>query len=372
MKTGSGNPLIGEKGIPDQTINFRFRDGSIYQTSTTDTAGYLPFDEVFPFFSWLIAEVDFARFKATGMTVAIDEGRGVFEAPIGAGTLINPQPQDPADGGTHCSGGTCQTRTETGPILLEGFNGFAGNTNIFEWGKKAYEAGENGGITGVVWNQVTRAENDPRYATAETWETGVPRTQVNLYRANANGVIQNTNGIPGIQLADVDNQPLGWSDGGSQGSGRSEALPGSRLPGALVFDQGDAIDIAHTDSFDDSVPTGCRFDTLVTLAEDPTGRCYDGLRNWAQVRPAVFDGGYAFGPAAFTGYDFPAGNYVVEANAPVGYLHQDEASKNVDFGDTFAPAGPATGVPRRSRAHGRPAGCEFLPAGHGTVAVPGR
>ena len=27
----------GEAGIPDQVINFRYRDGSIYQTSTTDT-----------------------------------------------------------------------------------------------------------------------------------------------------------------------------------------------------------------------------------------------------------------------------------------------------------------------------------------------
>ena len=67
---------------------------------------------------------------------------------------------------------------------------------MFEWGKQAYGAGENGGITGVVYNQVTRAENDPRFAAAETWETGIPRVQVNLYRANADGVIQDTNGIP--------------------------------------------------------------------------------------------------------------------------------------------------------------------------------
>ena len=64
----------GEAGIPDQVINLRYRDGSIYSSSTTDTTGYLPFDEVFPFFSWLVAEVDFARFKATGVTIAVDAG----------------------------------------------------------------------------------------------------------------------------------------------------------------------------------------------------------------------------------------------------------------------------------------------------------
>jgi hypothetical protein len=370
-ENGQWEPAFGENGIPDQTINFRFRDASIFQTSTTDTLGFLPFDEVFPFFSWLIAEVDFARFKATGMTVAIDEGRGVFPAPIGAGTLINPQPQDPADGGTHCAGGTCQTRTETGPILLEGFNGFAGNTNIFEWGKKAYGPGENGGITGIVFNQVTRAENDPRFATAETWETGIPRAQVNLYQADANGVIEDTNGIPGIQLADIDNQPLGWSEGGAKGPEDQKRCLVAGCLGALAFDQGDAIDIAHTDSFDDSIPSGCRFDTLVTLAVDPTGRCYDGLRNWAQVRPAVFDGGYAFGPAAFDTTPFPNGTYVVEANAPVGYLHQDEASKNVDFGDTFVPhALPPVCLGDPAHTGGQQA-ANFYPAGAELSLFPG-
>ena len=144
-----------EKGIPDQTINFRFRDGSMYQSSTTDTLGFLPFDEVFPFFSWLIAEVDFARFKATGATIAVDDGGPIVDGAVGRGKL-NPQIQDPSDGGTNCGVGGCETRTELSapaPVLLEGFNMFAGNTNIFEWGKKAYDPGENGGITGVVYTR---------------------------------------------------------------------------------------------------------------------------------------------------------------------------------------------------------------------------
>jgi len=342
---GIWEPALGENGIPDQIINFRFRDGSIFQTSTTDTTGYLPFDEVFPFFSWLIAEVDYSRFKATGMTVAIDDGGAVsatspFGATpdIGAG-ILNPQIQDPADGGTNCGAGGCKTRTEatTAPVLLEGFNGFAGNTNVFTWGKRPYGPNENGGIAGIVYYQVTRAENDPRYAAAETWEPGIPRVQANLYRADTTGIIQDTNGLPGIQLADVDNFPYDWSNGGARGAEDVKRCVATGCAGAAVFDQGDAIAVTHTDSWDDNPPQGCRNDSLYAPQGPlPAGTCYDALHNWAQVRPAVFDGGYAFG-APFTAQVLTPGVYVVEANAPPGYKHQDEASKNVDFGDTFTP-----------------------------------
>jgi hypothetical protein len=65
-----------EMGIPEQTVNIRFRDGSLYQTTITDMKGEYSFPEVFPFFKWLVVEVDFARFKATGMTTAVDYGGG--------------------------------------------------------------------------------------------------------------------------------------------------------------------------------------------------------------------------------------------------------------------------------------------------------
>ena len=58
----------------DQAVNLRFRDGSIYQATGTGADGSYSFSEVFPFFKWLVPEVDFARFKATGMTTAIDYG----------------------------------------------------------------------------------------------------------------------------------------------------------------------------------------------------------------------------------------------------------------------------------------------------------
>jgi hypothetical protein len=67
--------------------------------------------------------------------------------------------------------------------------------------------------------------------------------------------------------------------------------------------------------------------------------CFDGLPNFNQVRPAVFDGGYAFmadpvNPEA----PLPLGTYVVEAVTPPGYEHVKEEDKNVDFGDGYVPA----------------------------------
>ena len=64
----------GEEGIPEQAVNIRFRDGSLYQSMPTDLEGFVPFDEVFPFFNWLVAEVDYTRFKATGATHIVDDG----------------------------------------------------------------------------------------------------------------------------------------------------------------------------------------------------------------------------------------------------------------------------------------------------------
>jgi hypothetical protein len=297
-----------EAGIPEQAVNLRYRDGSIYQSFPTDMDGYVPFEEVFPFFFWQVAEVDFLRYKATGLTVTVDAGGQVTDG-LGQDKL-NPQDQ----------GGGALQRTETGPVLTQGFQSFLGTTNVFEWGKQPYAPGENGGISGIVHYATTRAENDPRLTGAEDWEPGIPRVQVNLYRdSNADGVIDDLNGNGQIDLPDINNYPF-------------DDFPG---PGDLdrnsngTFDNGDALQVVTTDSWDDNLPDGCPGD-----AADPfyqNGKCYDGLRNYNQVRPALFDGGYAFN-------DIPAGTYIVEAITPSGYLHQKEEDKNVDFGDAYTPS----------------------------------
>jgi len=346
---GNGYRDPGEEGIPDQNINIRWRDGTINQAAPTDGEGFVPFDETFPFFAWQVAEVDYLRFKPTGVTVTVDNGGDIpFTNPLSWDGLLNPQPQcvpgvayDPVT--LKCPAGSEANnpitsnnlqRTEIGPALLEAFQGFIGQGTVFEWGKQPYAPGENGGIAGIVYYDSTRAENNPRYNFAEPFEPGIPRVQVNLYRdANNDGIIDNINLPAGIQLADVDNPPLGWSDGLAKG------LEDIDYDGNSTFDLGDALEAAHTDSWDDNPPTGCQGEQFVYMTSNgqlSPKDCYDGLRNFNQVRPGVFDGGYAFG--FLTGNPLPAGVYIVQTVPPPGYEIVKEQDKNVDFGEEYVPS----------------------------------
>jgi hypothetical protein len=287
----------GEQGIAEQNINLRWRDGSVYQAMATDTEGFVPFDEVFPFFAWLVAEVDFVRFKATGMTATVDNGGAIDPAdPWTWDGQLNPQPQTGVPS-LIPSLNTQKYRTERGPVLTQGFQGFLGQTSVLEWGKKEYAPGENGGISGIVFYSVTRAEDDPEKGAPEVWEPGIPRVTVNLYDATGTTLLNTTT----------------------------------------------------TDSWDDSVPTGCQDDNPFVF-RGITRDCYDGMRIWNQVRPAVFDGGYAFDEICQAGVDqagncaagfvspMPVGQYVVEVIPPVGYEVVKSQDKNVDFGDNYIPS----------------------------------
>ncbi len=327
-------------GADQAFVNLRFRDGRVYQSMPIDAEGAAPFDEVFPFFHWLVAEVSFGSLKATGMTATIDAG-----GPVMPGEVLNPQPQSctqPDVDAGYCAvvgapllnpAGNNLSRTENGPVLTQAFQGFLGQTNRIEWGKKNYESGENGGISGVVFYAITRAEDDPRYAIGEEWEPGIPRVQVNLYRDDGLGGILDNDGDDIITLADVDNHPIGWSEGGAKGPEDVDH------DGDGVFDLGDALRITHTDSFDDSLPSGCQGEAYTVNGS--TLDCYDGMRAFNQVRPGVFDGGYAFGPGDPNDPEDPPltpGLYVVEASVPPGYEIVKEQDKNVDFGDEYVPS----------------------------------
>jgi len=315
----------GEQGIQEQNVNIRFRDGSIYQAQPTDNSGEYSFAEVFPFFKWLVVEVDFARFKATGMTAAVDYGGAI--PPENGWTVpsfgkLNPQPQMAGNPNT----GNNLSRTETGPVLTQAMQLYLNQTNVIDWGKAPYQPFENGGISGIVYYDTTRAENDPRYNAAEPWQPGIPRVQVCLYQDNdLNGVIDSVNGIAGVQLCDVDNYPFGWSDG-SAPKGPEDVV---RSGNGVSFSMGDAVDLATTDSWDDNKPTGCIQDLPPIPGVQP---CFDNYATWNQVRPGIFDGGYAFGP------NLPSGTYIVESIPPAGYLVVKEEDKNVDFGDPYKPS----------------------------------
>jgi FtsP/CotA-like multicopper oxidase with cupredoxin domain len=439
---GDGIRQPCETGIPEQNVNLRWRDGTVNQAFPTDTEGYVPFDETFPFFHWQVLEVDYARFKPTGVTVTVDGGGELLGGD--AGYVLTPQYPD----------GSSTTRTETGPVLTQGFQGFLGQTSVLDWGKVPYQKGENGGISGIVYYASTRAENNPRLAVGEPWEPGVPSATVRLYREVARdpaltaelpvinaGFETNTldgwtlsgtgaitdpsnnqnaydtyvyrctgceltqttsttleagvytatakiGGRPGnppvtfgsyrVQLG-VD-MPNGFvvlaEDNNSQmptnvGGVREERFTTStvmysaaaddqflgetlivRLIGtdevnfdnvSLSYHEGTALALVaetQTDSWDDpaSLPDGCPgaddldIDIVGPGADGTSNnKCYDGIRNFNQVRPAVFDGGYAFGADG----SLPPGKYVVEVVPPAGYELVKEEDNNVGFGDTY-------------------------------------
>jgi hypothetical protein len=328
-----------EVGLPQQTLDARFRDGSLYiPPFLTDDHGNYEFVEYFPWFHMTVAEINYTRMKATGATIQVDDGSGA--ATCGADPEICPQAQ-PDNGGltyrTELSGDIAAGTYN--PILLEAFIVYADQTNIIDWGKKDYAPGENGGIVGVVYYATTRAEDDPRLAAAETWEPGIARVPVNLYLDDGTGEIFDLNGNGKVNLTDVDNYPFGWSTGGKMGpqdvkrTGQGMADPCVATL-SCKFNQGDALRVTHTDSWDDTPPQNC----VYTLPEhrpdvngEPMADCAENIRTWNQVRPGVFNGGYAF-------YNIPSGNYITEVVPPKGYKVQKEEDKNVVFGDVYTPS----------------------------------
>lgn len=326
----------GEVGIPDMVVNLRFRDGSIYMTTVSEPPnGDYSMAEVFPFFKWLIAEVDFARYKATGMTSVVDYGGEVLPDNgwvWPSRDKLHPQPQAALNPNT----GNNLSRTETGPVLLEAMMLFLNQINEIDWGKRDYLPGENGGITGIVYYSTTRAEDDPRYAVGDAWEPGIPRVQVNLYLdANGDGAIDDLNGDGIVTLADVDNHPFGWSEGGAKGPEDVDRNYPGQAPGA--FDMGDAVQITTSDSWDDNMPAGSIYENIPIVHGNPVRNGFDGYGTWNQVRPGVFDGGYAFD-------ELSTGTYIVEAATPPGYTLVKEEDKNVFFGDSWAPSKQGVGV----------------------------
>lgn len=350
-----------EPGIPRQAINIRFRNGTIYQSTQTSDDGSYELDEVFPFFKWLIAEVDYARYKVTGMSAVVDAGGAIPGPGYPAEGVRTPQPQFGINpNGTINSNapiinpntGDNLVRTElspdpAAPLLLEAMHLFLSQNNRIDWGKVNYPPGENGGIAGIGFYGVTRAEEDPRFAVGEPWEAGIPRVQYVLYQdADNDKVIDDLDGDGHPTVADIDNHPFQWTQP------EPPLLVGTPGPedvdrdGDGQFNPGDAIQIAWADSWDDLPPSGSMQPNPAVILGKPIIDS-DNFGTWNQIRPGVFDGGYLFGSyfpggmANPTGPEtdyLPPGMYVIQCCPPPGYLIVTEESVNVGFGDTFIPS----------------------------------
>lgn len=361
---GTGFPFtaagVAKPGIPGSVVNLRFRDGSIYQSTATDDEGHYEFPEFFPFFNWMVAETDFTRFKATGATIIPDNGGAVvspaalgYPAGLWPEGAMSPQAQ-PENGGAPFRifgglDGSGQPVAPSSANLLQNVQGFLGQTNVIHWGKSEYrpaDANDHGGITGVVHYASTRSEFDPKFATAENNEPGIPSVEIRLYRLNAQNKV---------------------------------IAPNGAIVEPSLANEQHAVQVVVSDSFDKGQPENCVDPQPYT---DRTGhsfataaghsKCYDGMRIWNQVRDGVFDGGFGFvdfcpggvtvqrdangeylGTTCVGGdpVNLPPGRYMTEGVAPYGYEHQKEEDKNVDFGDLLSPgtlANPAECLGSRS------------------------
>jgi hypothetical protein len=352
---GDGIREANEPGVAQIPMNIRFRDGSIATFLSTDSQGSVTANELFPLFNWYVLESDTTRYTGTGVLTAYDAGGKPDAAPTSVNDLaggphaadyrgiLNSKelfPLDPTNlallvPNAVYTNGTTQ-RIDPGYTLTEGTQGFINQTAHIDWGKRPYVAGENGGITGMVYYASTRGFDDPSLEVQFSWEPGVAGVPVNLYQE-----VKNADGSVTKVLVD---HTTTWSWDASAAQ--------LHCPGEPDYDATNA--------------TGDPF-VNVTLAQaqvakgktaqDAKTACYDGQHSFNQIQPTVYDGRYKFptgnctvcstnpaiGTLTLTGAAakgtaqtvLPNGNYIVELVIPPGYEIVKEEDKNILIGDTY-------------------------------------
>ena len=380
----------GEIGIPDQAVNLRFRDGSIYQsTVSTPPDGEYALSEVFPFFKWLVTEVDFARFKATGATNVVDDGGDPVGVDLGLGSGRRRQ----ADAAAAAARRRRSLRRR--PLPDRHRRGADAGDAPLSRADQHDRLGQ-GPVPGRRERRDLRdrlLRGDPRRerpapgrrrALGAGHSPGRRRTSTGI--SNADGVVDDLNGDGLPTLADADNYPFQWApvhqflDDGSPNPDWTGVMGAEDVDrnGNGAWDPGDAINTATTDSFDDNRPSGC-IQTLPVIRGEQIPECADAFGTWNQIRDGVFDGGYAFnayypggmisGSAPVDG--LPTGTYIVEAVTPPHYELLKEEDKNVDFGVSFVPSPQVLPPLCFGAPHTVPPYLSFNTEADGTTPLPG-
>ena len=394
-KNGNGVRDPGEDGLSLVDTNIRFRDGSFSNFNSTDLAGNAGFNEEFPLFSWYVIETDSTRYKNTGIHVVYDAGGPAdgtctsATAPCGssniAANMANTWEAIPVPtalrvpGAFYCLTADCTDAptplsvtgaSGSGPggstgrvdppwVATEGWQGYSGQNNFLEFGKKPFAVGENGGIHGHVVYASTRPFDDPQLLLQTSWMPEVPNVTINLYQEGAA-----PDGTVSLKL--VDTTKTSSFDDWAQGF-RSDGVPNMNCPGQgrdtgtnadlfffSLFNQPNYLDV-YNSQHGGPAPT--------TLPNNSQFKCYDGMHTWNQLQPAPYDGMYQFpsvtamnpttgaptgtnctacipNPDASDPYRFgkpmlPKGKYVVEVVVPQGYELVKEEDKNILIGDNF-------------------------------------
>ena len=389
-KNGDGVSQDNEPGLSLVPTNIRFRDGSYSNFNSTDLQGFAGFNEIFPLFNWYILETDSTRYKNTGIHVVNDAGGPVDGSPscgiagypaCGSSTIGNllartkedfPLPAnlrfpgskycDTADCGAGDSfGGGSTGRIDPPYVTSYGWQGFAGQNQFVEFGKKPFEQGENGGIHGHVVYASTRPFDDPALLLQLSWEPGVPHVTINLYQ-EGNG----PDGSKSLTLVDT-TTTTSWDDW-AQGF-RSNGIPNMNCPGQGTGDPF-FFTLFNQPSYLNLYASQHGGPPVTPLPNNSQYKCYDGMHNWAQLQPAPYDGTYQFpsiigrdpqtGAPTGTGstngksgsvpgtncticvantFDgnpmLPTGKYVVEVVVPPGYELVKEEDKNILLGDAY-------------------------------------
>jgi hypothetical protein len=388
---GNGLQDTNEPGLTLVATNNRFRDGSYSNFNNTDLAGNAGFNEIFPLFSWYVIETDSTRYKSTGTHVVYDAGGPADGSTCGGTTGIvcgnsgighfmantAEQVHLPTNlrvpGAFYCANADCTDAPSplapggaggsTGRIDppfwfgSEGWQGFSGQNNFIEFGKKPYVPGETGGIHGEVIYASTRPFDDPALLIHTSWTPDVPGVTINLYK-------EGTAPDGSVSLTLIDSTKTSSFDNWAQGF-RSDGMPNMNCPGQgtatgtsadlffySIFNQPDWLDQYNNGG----TPAH-------TLPNNSQFKCYDGMHNWNQVQPAPYDGMYSFpsvtalnpttGRPAGTNCTacvpnpdttdpyrvgtpmLPAGKYVVEMIVPPGYELVKEEDKNILIGDNY-------------------------------------
>ncbi len=381
---GNGVRDPGEEVLTQVATNIRFRDGSYSNFNNTDFNGYAGFNEVFPLFNWYVVETDTTRYKSTGVHVVYDAGGPADGTPGGANSTIAANLANTTEaipvptalrvpGAFYCTTADCadapaplapggsggSTGRVDPPFWFgsEGWQGFSGQNQIIEFGKKPYAVGETGGIHGEVIYASTRPFDDPTLLIHTSWTPDVPGVTVNLYK-------EGTAPDGSVSLTLIDTTKTSSWDDWAQGF-RTDGVPNMNCPGQGTA-TGTNADLFYFSIFnqpnwlDEYNNGGTPAHTLPNSAQF---KCYDGMHNWNQVQPAPYDGMYqfpsvtAFNPTTgkpagtnctgcVTNPDstdpyrsgtpmLPAGKYVVEMIVPPGYELVKEEDKNILIGDNY-------------------------------------
>ncbi len=425
-KTKTGVSSTDDPGIPLINTTVRYRDGSLANNLVTDMNGVANFNETFPLFNWYVVETDTTRYKNSGTHTVYDAG-GPADGSSSCFVAANPATQTPAKnqgypacggstigkfmantneqvplpaalsipGSVYCPGADCTslsiqnavsgtslaypsgTGVSTGRIDnpwfggVEGWQGFSGQSNFVEFGKEPYVAGENGGIKGHVIYASTRPFDDPQMLVQTQWEPLVPHVTMNLYQEGvaADGVTKTLTLVDTTQTTSWDDWAQGFrkdASGNLISDGNGGYIANMNCPGQTtadlfyfsIYNQPEYLDLYNNmlhpggTGSTTPLPSGSQF------------KCYDGMHNWNQLQPAVYDGMYAFPSVTATDpvtgkpaksncsicspdtavpttdlyYGvpmLPAGKYVVEVVPPQGYEIVKEEDKNILIGDNF-------------------------------------